>query len=97
MVCYCCGLIVSSNALSLNALTINIQEIKSNQPGLTVYTANFLNKEIRGKYDEICDKHSAICLEAHNYPNAPHHVSQVSGVFIIYVVHLEGLNGDGWD
>ncbi|OQV24537.1 Aldose 1-epimerase [Hypsibius exemplaris] len=46
-------------------------EVLTTQPGLTVYTGNFLSKSLIGANGEVMDKHSAVCLETQNYPNAP--------------------------
>ena len=51
-------------------------DVLTTQPGLTVYTANFLNKNIVGKAGEINDRHSAVCLETQGYPNAVNVVSK---------------------
>ncbi|XP_055337565.1 galactose mutarotase-like [Paramacrobiotus metropolitanus] len=45
-------------------------EILTTQPGVLMYTGNYLHKDVVGKYGEILDRHSAICFETQNYPNA---------------------------
>lgn len=54
-------LVESSNNLQL--------EVWTDLPAIQVYTGNYI-EENRGKYDIVYQKHSAICLEAQNYPNA---------------------------
>lgn len=44
----------------------------TNQPGLHLYTGNFLTGE-RGKDGAPYDKYAGICLEAQNWPDAIHH------------------------
>ncbi|XP_055337722.1 galactose mutarotase-like isoform X2 [Paramacrobiotus metropolitanus] len=41
-------------------------EILTTQPGVLMYTGNYLS----GKCGEILDRHSALCFETQNYPNA---------------------------
>ncbi|STO07265.1 aldose epimerase family protein [Exiguobacterium aurantiacum] len=49
-----------------------VMEVETNQPVMVVYTANFLSEEtpvtLEGR-----QKHSAICLEAQAFPDAPNH------------------------
>ena len=44
-------------------------EIRTNQPGVQLYTGNFLDG-IKGRGGARYDKHSAFCLETQNFPNA---------------------------
>ncbi|XP_046671998.1 galactose mutarotase-like isoform X2 [Homalodisca vitripennis] len=44
-------------------------DVHTDQPGLQVYTSNGM-PTIRGKRDATYGKHSAICFETQNYPNA---------------------------
>ena len=52
--------------------------IASDQPGLQVYTANFVNKE-QDRYKDpkggvaAYDRHGAVCLETQNWPDAINH------------------------
>jgi aldose 1-epimerase len=47
-------------------------EILTTQPGLLMYTGNYLNKSVIGKYGEVSDRHSSVCFETQGYPNAVH-------------------------
>jgi aldose 1-epimerase len=47
-------------------------EVYTNQPGVQIYTGNFLNG-IPGKQGAVYDQHSSIALETQNYPDAIHH------------------------
>ncbi len=47
-------------------------QLLTTYPGLQLYTANFLNN-CKGKYDEAYQSHCAVCLETHDYPDAPNH------------------------
>ena len=42
-------------------------------PGLQLYTANFLDGSITGKYGNIYRRHSGLCLETQFFPDAVHH------------------------
>ena len=46
-------------------------ELYTTQPGLQVYTGNFLDGSIRGKENIVYDRHWGICLEAQHFPDSP--------------------------
>jgi aldose 1-epimerase len=46
-------------------------DVYTNEPGLQVYTGNFLDGTIIGKKGIAYQKHSAICLESQKYPDSP--------------------------
>lgn len=46
-------------------------EVFTNEPGLQVYTGNFLNGTITGKNGKKYQQHAAICLESQHFPNTP--------------------------
>lgn len=48
-------------------------EILSDQPGIQVYTANYLDGSVKGKGGEAYGKQAAVCLETQKYPDAIHH------------------------
>jgi len=48
-------------------------EILSDQPGIQVYTGNFLDGSVKGKDGVVYAKQAAICLETQKYPDAVHH------------------------
>lgn len=47
-------------------------QLLTTYPGLQLYSANFLS-DCKGKYDEIYQPHCTVCLETHDYPDAPNH------------------------
>ena len=49
-----------------------VLECRTTQPGLQLYTANFLAGE-RGKDGAVYGPRSAFCLEAQGWPDAVHH------------------------
>ena len=48
-------------------------EILSDQPGIQVYTGNFLDGSVQGKDGVAYAKQAAVCLETQRYPDAIHH------------------------
>lgn len=46
-------------------------EVFTTEPGLQVYTANYLNGSLRGKSGKSYEKHGAVCLETQHFPDAP--------------------------
>ena len=48
-------------------------EILSDQPGIQVYTGNFLDGSVKGKDGVAYAKQAAICLETQKYPDSIHH------------------------
>ena len=48
-----------------------VLEVYTDQPGLQVYTGNFLDGSIKGKGDIPCQYRSAVVLETQKYPNSP--------------------------
>ncbi len=48
-----------------------ILELLTDQPGLQVYSGNYLAGSIRGKRGRLYRQSDAICLEPHIWPNAP--------------------------
>ena len=54
-------------------------QVFTTQPGLQVYTANFVEENI-GKSGTIYHPQNAICLETQNYPDAPNHPSFPSAI-----------------
>ncbi|MFD2033636.1 aldose epimerase family protein [Belliella marina] len=45
-------------------------ELTTTEPGVQVYTSNFLNGNIRGKGDVAYKQHAAICLETQHFPDS---------------------------
>lgn len=48
-------------------------EVLSDQPGIQVYTSNYLDGSLKGKGGGAYGKHAAVCLETHKYPDSIHH------------------------
>lgn len=48
-------------------------EILSNQPGIQVYTANYLDGTLTGKEGAVYRKNAAVCLETQTFPDSVHH------------------------
>ncbi len=46
-------------------------EVFTNEPGLQVYTGNFLGTGVKGKHGIAYPKHASVCLESQKYPDAP--------------------------
>lgn len=48
-------------------------EVLSDQPGIQVYTSNYLDGSLKGKGGGAYGKHAAVCLETQKYPDSIHH------------------------
>jgi len=48
-----------------------LMEVYTNEPGIQVYTGNFLTGEVAGKKGIKYQKHAAVCLETQKYPDSP--------------------------
>ncbi|HPD13375.1 MAG TPA: aldose epimerase family protein [Planctomycetota bacterium] len=48
-----------------------LMELLTDQPGLQLYTGNFLDGSIVGKGGVAYGKHAGLCLEAQRYPDSP--------------------------
>lgn len=46
-------------------------EVYTSEPGIQVYSGNFLDGTITGKYGAVYGKRHAICLETQKYPDSP--------------------------
>lgn len=46
-------------------------EIYTNEPGLQVYSGNFLDGTVSGKHNVVYPQRAAICLETQKYPDTP--------------------------
>jgi len=51
-------------------------ELLTDQPGIQVYTGNYLDGSVKGKGGTAYPRHGAICLETQKYPDAIHHEGQ---------------------
>jgi aldose 1-epimerase len=46
-------------------------EVYTNEPGIQVYSGNFLDGSATGKKGIVYNQHAGICLETQKYPNSP--------------------------
>lgn len=46
-------------------------EVYTDEPGIQVYSGNFLDGTVTGKNGKVYQKHAAICLETQHYPDTP--------------------------
>ena len=46
-------------------------EVYTNEPGIQVYTGNFLNGTVTGKGGIVYNKRASVCLETQHYPDSP--------------------------
>lgn len=46
-------------------------EVFTNEPGIQVYTANFLDGSLTGKHGVKLGKHTGVCLETQKFPDSP--------------------------
>jgi aldose 1-epimerase len=53
--------------------TGRVTEMYTTEPGVQLYTANFLDGKIKGKGGVVYKKHQAFCLEAQHYPDSVNH------------------------
>jgi aldose 1-epimerase len=50
-----------------------VLEVWTTEPGIQLYTGNFLDGTIKGKSDAGYQKRSAFCLETQHFPDSPNH------------------------
>ena len=48
-------------------------EMYTTEPGVQLYTGNFLDGSVKGKGGVAYKKHAGFCLEAQHFPDALHH------------------------
>ena len=53
--------------------TGRVMEMSTTEPGVQLYTANFLDGKLKGKDGVAFKKHQAFCLEAQHFPDSVHH------------------------
>lgn len=46
-------------------------EVFTNEPGIQVYTGNFLDGTVKGKHGTVYNKRVGLCLETQHYPDSP--------------------------
>ncbi|KAA6319959.1 Aldose 1-epimerase [termite gut metagenome] len=55
----------------ISPLTGITLEVYTNEPGIQVYTGNFLNGTVKGKKGIVYQQRTAVCLETQHYPDSP--------------------------
>jgi aldose 1-epimerase len=48
-----------------------VMEMETTEPGVQLYTGNFLDGKAKGKGGAVYKKHAGLCLEAQRYPDTP--------------------------
>ncbi|RAK08185.1 aldose 1-epimerase [Halanaerobium saccharolyticum] len=48
-----------------------MMEVYTTEPGVQLYTGNFLDGSITGKNDKVYEQHYAVCLETQHFPDSP--------------------------
>mgnify|MGYP001777068671 FL=1 len=46
-------------------------EVYTNEPGIQVYTGNFLDGTVKGKKGIVYNQRASVCLETQHYPDSP--------------------------
>ncbi|MBQ8471381.1 MAG: galactose mutarotase [Alistipes sp.] len=63
---------ITKQAVELYSPASGIQlEVYTTEPGIQVYTGNFLDGTVQGKHDITYNQRAAICLETQKYPDTP--------------------------
>lgn len=60
-------------AILYEPTTGRVLETLTTQPGLQVYTGNFLNGKDHGKGGQNYERRTAVCLETQHFPDSPNH------------------------
>jgi len=48
-----------------------VMEVWTTEPGIQLYTGNFLDGSLKGKGGKVYGKHSGFCLETQHFPDSP--------------------------
>jgi aldose 1-epimerase len=59
-----------------------VMEMYTTEPGVQLYTSNFMDDKIKGKGGLRYGKHSAFCLEAQHYPDSVNHANFPSVILL---------------
>ena len=51
--------------------TGRVMEVLTTQPGVQLYTGNWLNSSVTGKDAKVYNKHGGLCLETQHFPDSP--------------------------
>ncbi|HYF00853.1 MAG TPA: aldose epimerase family protein [Planctomycetota bacterium] len=57
-----------------------VMELRCDEPGLQLYTGNFLDGTSKGKGGATYPKHAGLCLETQKFPDAIHHPGWIAPV-----------------
>lgn len=57
-------------------------EVFTNEPGIQVYSGNFLDGSVKGKGGVVYNQHAAICLETQKYPDSPNKNWEESNAYV---------------
>jgi aldose 1-epimerase len=60
-------------AAAYDPKTGRVLEVFTTEPGIQLYTGNFLDDTIHGKGGHVYPRRSAFCLETEHYPDSPNH------------------------
>jgi aldose 1-epimerase len=55
--------------------TGRILRVLTTEPGVQLYTGNFLDGSITGKEGRVYNRRYALCLETQHFPDSPNHPS----------------------
>lgn len=58
-------------ATLISSRTGIVLQVYTNEPGLQVYTGNFLDGTLKGKKGEVYGSRTAVCLETQKFPDTP--------------------------
>ncbi len=53
--------------------TGRLMDVWSTEPGMQLYTGNFLDGSVKGKHGDVYQEHNAFCLEMQDFPDAINH------------------------
>jgi aldose 1-epimerase len=60
--------------------TGRVLEVYTTEPGVQLYTGNFLDGTITGKHAHVYNQHAALCLETQHFPDSPNHANFPSAI-----------------
>lgn len=73
--------------------------LSTTEPGLQVYSGNFLDGRVTGKYGQTYARHAAVCLETQHFPDSPNQPAfpsirlEPGQVFHSHTVHAFSVRG----
>ena len=73
---------ITDPAIILQSPSTGIQlEVYTDEPGIQVYSGNFLDGSVTGKNGIVYNQRAGICLESQHYPDTPHNPDWPSVVY----------------